>query len=203
MAAGNKVFSFGPFTLDVTARLFSINGKRVALGSRSFDILVVLVERRGELVSKQDLLARVWPNAHVEEHNLKVHVSALRRALGNEARALLINVPGRGYSFVGPVELSDKSARPTDGGSENDTNSSEPSITKRRPGVLDSGVPKASTVKIGIVHSLTGPMAQSEGPIREATLLAVHEINETGGLLGRLIEPLVVDCKSDEACFST
>ena len=110
MATGDKIFSFGPFTVDVVARLLSMNGKPVVLGSRSFEILVALIGRRGEVVSKEDLLARVWPNRHIEEHNLTVHISALRRALGKEARSLLINVPGRGYSFVGAVTLNDESA---------------------------------------------------------------------------------------------
>ena len=75
-------------------------------------------------------------------------------------------------------------------------------IEERRGGALARGASKAPTIKIGIVHSLTGPMAQSEGPISEAAVLAVHEINRAGGILGRLIEPLVVDCESNEACFS-
>ena len=203
MTTDDKVFLFGPFTLDVIARLLSMNGKPVVLGSRSFEILVALIERRGEVVSKENLLARVWPNLHVGEHNLKVHISALRRALGKEARSLVINVPGRGYSFVGQVALNDKSARPAESVSENEADSSLSStIEERRGAALDSKTPQAPTIKIGIVHSLTGPMAQSEGPISEAAVLAVHEINQAGGILGRLIEPLVVDCESDEACFS-
>jgi urea transport system substrate-binding protein len=204
MPTDDKVYSFGPFTLDVTARALSVRGEPLVIGSRSFEILAALIERRGEVVSKQDLLARAWPNLHVEEHNLKVHVSALRRALGEEARQLLINVPGRGYSFVGEVALSDKSARAAGAGPINGPDAiSILSGTKERGPQRDNAALDASTVKIGIVHSLTGPMAQSEGPISDATLLAVHEINQAGGVLGgRLIEPLVVDCESDEDCFA-
>ena len=82
MPTDDTIYAFGSFALNVSARSLSIDGKPVALGSRSFEILVALVQRRGEVVSKEDLLARAWPNIHVEEHNLKVHVSALRRAFG-------------------------------------------------------------------------------------------------------------------------
>jgi urea transport system substrate-binding protein len=190
------IYSFGQFTLDVSARSLSIKGKPVALGSRSFEILVALLERSGNVVSKQDLLARAWPNVRVEEHNLKVHVSALRRALGEDGQGLLINVPGRGYSFVGTVEQNERSARTADGEFERGRATIGP------PTVSESRAQIAPTVRIGIVHSLTGPMAQSEGPISEATLLAIDEINQAGGILGRPIEPLVVDCESDETCFS-
>jgi len=67
-----------------------------------------LVGRRGELVSKQDLTARVWPNLLVEPSNLTVHMSALRRALrdGQDGNRFIINIPRRGYCFVAPVAVS-------------------------------------------------------------------------------------------------
>ncbi|HUO01015.1 MAG TPA: transporter substrate-binding protein [Bradyrhizobium sp.] len=196
MPTNHRLYSFGPFTLDVSARRLSIKDRPVALGSRSFEILVALLERRGDVVSKQDLLARAWPGVHVEEHNLKVHVSTLRRAMGEDGQGLLINIPGRGYSFVGTVEQHERAPRTADGEFEGGVAAGEP------PSVSEARVQIAPTVRIGIIHSLTGPMAQSEGPISEATLLAIEEINQAGGVLGRPIEPLVVDCESDETCFS-
>ena len=79
--------------------------KPVRLGSRALEILAVLVERPGEMVSKRELVARVWPNTVVEEANLKVHIAALRKALrdGRDGNRYLVNVPGRGYKFVAPV----------------------------------------------------------------------------------------------------
>jgi DNA-binding winged helix-turn-helix (wHTH) protein len=78
----------------------------VFLGSRALEILAVLLERPGELVSKQELMARVWPNVFVEPANLTVHISALRRTLrdGRDGNRFIINVPGRGYSFVASVD---------------------------------------------------------------------------------------------------
>ena len=96
--------SFGPFRLLPTQFLLLEGGKPVPLGSRALQILIVLLERPGELVSKQELMARVWPDVFVEPANLTVHISALRRVLrdGRDGNRFIINIPGRGYSFVGP-----------------------------------------------------------------------------------------------------
>jgi DNA-binding winged helix-turn-helix (wHTH) protein len=99
---------FGPFRLLSTQFLLLEGDKPVHLGSRALEILIALVERRGELVSKQELLARVWPNTYVEPITLRVHISALRRALrdGQNGTRFIINIPGRGYCFVSSVEVS-------------------------------------------------------------------------------------------------
>jgi TolB-like protein/tetratricopeptide (TPR) repeat protein len=94
--------SFGPFTLDLRRRVLLRDGQTVALRSRSLDILSVLLEARGNLVTKDELMARVWPGAIVEENALQVHVSALRKALGEDAggKRYIVTIPGRGYRFV-------------------------------------------------------------------------------------------------------
>ncbi|HEY9348392.1 MAG TPA: winged helix-turn-helix domain-containing protein [Inquilinus sp.] len=76
------------------------------LGNRSLEILTALVERPGELVTKRDLMTRVWPNVFVEEANLRVHITALRKALGEgrPGHRYIANVSGRGYRFVAVVE---------------------------------------------------------------------------------------------------
>ena len=78
---------------------------QVRLGSRAFDILVGLVECAGEIVGKEQLIARAWPTISVEESNLKIQMSALRRALGDGHgdHRYIATVPGRGYSFVAPI----------------------------------------------------------------------------------------------------
>jgi predicted ATPase/DNA-binding winged helix-turn-helix (wHTH) protein len=100
-----QVFSIGPFRLHTEQRLLLEDDRPVRLGSRAFDILVALVERAGGVVSKQELIARAWPQTVVEESNLKFQMSALRRALGDgqAGNRYIINVPGRGYSFVASV----------------------------------------------------------------------------------------------------
>src|SRR5262245_154399 len=106
-AASTEV-SFGPFRLLPTRFLLLEGDKAVPLGSRALEILTVLLERPGELVSKQELMARVWPNVFVEPANLTVHISALRRALrdGRDGNRFIINIPGRGYRFVASVAVA-------------------------------------------------------------------------------------------------
>jgi DNA-binding winged helix-turn-helix (wHTH) protein len=100
--------SFGPFCLLPTQFLLLEGDKPVPLGSRALEILIALLERRGKLVSKQDLMARVWPKVFVDSSNLTVHMSALRRALrdGRDGRRFIVNIPGRGYCFVASVDVS-------------------------------------------------------------------------------------------------
>ena len=92
--------------------------KPVPLRSRALELLIALLERRGELISKQELMARVWPNIIVEPANLTVHMSALRHAQrdGQNGSRFIINIPGRGYCFVASVEMStrERSARGED-----------------------------------------------------------------------------------------
>ena len=78
-----RSFAFGPFVLQPECQLLLKDGAPVRLGGRALEILTVLAERPGELVSKQELMARVWPNVCVEESNLKTNVAHLRRVLGD------------------------------------------------------------------------------------------------------------------------
>jgi DNA-binding winged helix-turn-helix (wHTH) protein len=99
--------SFGSFRLLPAQRLLLDGNKPVQLGSRALDLLIALVERPSELVSKEELMARVWPKLFVDPANLAVHMSALRRALrdGWDGNRFFINVPGRGYVFVAPIKI--------------------------------------------------------------------------------------------------
>jgi DNA-binding winged helix-turn-helix (wHTH) protein len=100
-----REISFGPFRLLPAQFLLLEGDKPVLLGSRALHILMVLLERPGELVTRQELMARVWPNLFVDPATLTVHISALRRALrdGRDGRRFIINIPGRGYCFVAPI----------------------------------------------------------------------------------------------------
>ncbi|TMJ30379.1 MAG: hypothetical protein E6G88_07820 [Alphaproteobacteria bacterium] len=102
---------FGAFCLWPMRRLLLQDNQPVRIGSRALDILIALLERPGDLVTKDELMARVWPNTFVEPANLTVHIAALRRALGDgrDGNRFLINIPGRGYRFVAPVTLSEHS----------------------------------------------------------------------------------------------
>jgi FixJ family two-component response regulator/DNA-binding winged helix-turn-helix (wHTH) protein len=109
MASLERAVSFGPFRLLPAQQLLLEGETPVRLGSRALEILIALVERAGELVTKGELMARVWPNTVVEESNVKAHVANLRRVLGDgqPGRRYLATVPGRGYRFVAPVEFSE------------------------------------------------------------------------------------------------
>jgi predicted ATPase/DNA-binding winged helix-turn-helix (wHTH) protein len=101
---------FGAFCLWPVRRLLLQDNQPVRIGSRALDILIALLERPGDLVTKDELMSRVWPNIFVEPANLTVHIAALRRALGDgrDGNRFLINIPGRGYRFVAPVTSSEQ-----------------------------------------------------------------------------------------------
>jgi DNA-binding winged helix-turn-helix (wHTH) protein len=113
--ASGREISFGPFRLLPAQFLLLEGDKPVPLGSRALQMLIVLLERPGELVTKPELMARVWPSLFVERSNLSVHISALRRALrdGRDGNRFIINIPGRGYCFVAPIIKSSRSYDPT------------------------------------------------------------------------------------------
>lgn len=103
-------FAFGPFRIVPNERLLERDGRSVAVGSRAFDLLCLLIDRAGEVVSKADLMARAWPGLTVDESSLRFHVVQLRRALddGKDGESYIVNVPGRGYCFVAPVDGASK-----------------------------------------------------------------------------------------------
>src|ERR1700682_237550 len=101
----SKVLSFGPFELSIGNRLCTKGVKVVPLGARAMDLLIVLVEQANKVVGRRTLIERVWPARGAEQVSLRVHISALRKALdqSDPGRRYIANVPGRGYSFVVPV----------------------------------------------------------------------------------------------------
>jgi len=103
------VFHFGEFTLDVRERRLQRGADAVHLAPKAFDVLVALLRHPARLVSKDELLARVWPDSFVEEGILTVHVSALRRSLGDETRPsrYIETVARSGYRFVAPIKRVD------------------------------------------------------------------------------------------------
>ena len=100
-----KVLSFGPFELSIGNRRLTNGAKIVPLGGRAMDLLIVLVEQANEVVGRRTLIERVWPTRGADQVSLRVHISALRKALDrtDPGRRYIANVPGRGYSFVVPV----------------------------------------------------------------------------------------------------
>jgi predicted ATPase len=104
-----QVLVFGTFQLFRERKMLLEDLRPVRLGGRALDLLVALVERAGEVVGKNELISYAWPNTVVEENNLRVHIAAIRKLLGDGQRGacFIINVAGRGYSFVAPVTRVD------------------------------------------------------------------------------------------------
>ena len=103
----NEMYEFGPFVADSVRRVLSRNGTLVSLSNKGFEVLMVLIRDRHRVVEKEELLNRVWPDTVVEENNLTVAVSALRKALGEESsdRRYVVTVPGHGYRFAADVRV--------------------------------------------------------------------------------------------------
>jgi predicted ATPase/DNA-binding winged helix-turn-helix (wHTH) protein len=112
-AQSKETVSFGPFVLVPSERLLTKGGVRVELSARAHDILVTLLYRPNEVVSKNDLIAQAWPGLNVEEGSLRFHVAGLRKALGDgrDGARYISTSSGRGYSFVATISHSSISAQ--------------------------------------------------------------------------------------------
>src|SRR6185312_8638837 len=119
-AAGCGVYEFGPFRLDPEERTLMDKGEAVVLTPKGFDLLFALVRNAGHVVGKEALMREVWPDTFVEENNLTVNISALRKVLGAGAsgHGYIQTVPRRGYRFAASVRQSIASGRPAHRASE-------------------------------------------------------------------------------------
>src|SRR5579862_8788082 len=112
------IWEFGSFRLDTAQRLLFRDGKLVPLSRKAVEILVFLVARQGQLVEKEELMQTVWPDAFVEESNLAVHISQLRKTLGADDGYRIETIPRRGYRFVGMVHRVESEPKPLNVASE-------------------------------------------------------------------------------------
>ncbi|MGH6623754.1 MAG: ATP-binding protein, partial [Burkholderiaceae bacterium] len=135
----DTVLHFGHFEIRPAERVLLVDGDHAAVGARAFDLLLALAERRGRLVSKQELLDLVWPGVVVEEHNITTQVSSLRKVLGAN---VIATVPGRGYRFT--ATLDSESNAPS-----HETPGNLPSLQQRH------NLPEQRTRFIGRVTALT------------------------------------------------
>jgi DNA-binding winged helix-turn-helix (wHTH) protein/thioredoxin-like negative regulator of GroEL len=131
-----EVYEFGEFTLEVSERRLSKNGEPVSLEPKAHEVLLALIRNAGRLMTKRELLDQVWPESFVEEGILAVHVSGLRKALGQDARRCIETVSGAGYRFIGKVRQRDANGE--------------------RPWLWSFGVPPAPTAVRPEVYELIG-----------------------------------------------
>lgn len=105
----DEIRRFGPFSFYVQRRVVLEGDRTLKVGSKALEILQLLIEHAGAVVSKDAIIARVWPSTVVEDINLRVHIAALRRALGDglNGQRYIVNIPQRGYSFVADVQTSE------------------------------------------------------------------------------------------------
>ena len=109
MDTATSEFCFGAVRLDVEQRRLLVDGQPAKLGARAFDVLLALIERRDRTISKNELFDLVWPGVVVEENNLQVHISALRKLLGPQ---VIATIPGRGYRFTAKLDSSSSEGAP-------------------------------------------------------------------------------------------
>ncbi|WP_448681673.1 ATP-binding protein [Pseudomonas nicosulfuronedens] len=124
VARVETVLHFGPYQIYPRSRVILEAGHPLRLGQRALDILLTLLEHAGQVVSKRELLARAWPGQDMDEGNLRVHMTALRKALGDghNGRRYIVTVALRGYSFVEPLTASAQSTPAPDDGPSADHN---------------------------------------------------------------------------------
>src|SRR5215467_12936562 len=101
------VYEFGSFRLDAARRLLMQNDRTLTLQPKTFDLLILLVESRGRVLTKKELMNALWPDTFVEDANLTFQMSALRKALGPEASEWIETLPRYGYRFSGKVLVFD------------------------------------------------------------------------------------------------
>ncbi|HWZ89705.1 MAG TPA: transcriptional regulator, partial [Polyangiaceae bacterium] len=105
-----KTLTFGPFRLVPRTRTLLEEGVPVPISGRAYDILVALVERAGETLSKEQLLSIVWPDTAVDETNVRVHIATLRKVLKGREGGYVASIPQKGYCFVAPVTQEESDA---------------------------------------------------------------------------------------------
>src|SRR5689334_11974439 len=177
----NHSYEFGRFRLKVAERVLLREGELVPLTPKVFDILITLVEHGGQVVSKDDLMKRVWPNTFVEEGNLTQNISLLRKALGETpgGAQFIETVPRRGYRFAADVGQSGNGSHESaietriassPSVSIHNTNSQLAGIGRRTPvfalaaGVVVIGI-------IGLVYFTGRGKAGNDSPIQSIAVL--------------------------------
>lgn len=188
----NLLWEFGPFRLDGSQHLLFRDGELVPLSRKALDILAVLIENHGQLVEKDSLMRRVWPDSFVEESNLAVHISQLRKTLGEDNVSCRIEtIPRRGYRFVGEVK-----SPPVQAPSETQPAPPVPpaaSSSRERPSVTRSRkwafvVAAAAAILVGAAFIAlhieekrkSGPVSAATVPLPTDSIVLADIANNTG-----------------------
>jgi TolB-like protein/DNA-binding winged helix-turn-helix (wHTH) protein/Flp pilus assembly protein TadD len=189
---------FGRWRLSPGRRRLLADGVPITLGGRAFDVLLALVEARGEIVTKEALMRRVWPGAIVEENNLQVQISTLRKTLGRDADLLITTVPRRGYCFTCKWQWREAAATSMDA-----ENASTYSAYPVSPIVLPFGRPGSEAGQDIIAHDIfkeTPPRPPTGRPI-----VVVLPFDNLGGDTEQnyLVDGLTADLITDLSRFQS
>ena len=185
MNRSQATFEFGPFRLNADRRLLLRDGEPVALAPKALETLLALVEQPGRVITKDELLQRIWGDAVVEEGGLTRNISILRKALGEKPddHQYIVTVPGQGYRFVASVDEQPRGPRPVDAESHTEPRlepvpavAADPSSIRRW--LLFGGV--AALVAGGLVYALgLTDAAHVERPV--ITAIAVLPLDNLSG----------------------
>jgi predicted ATPase/DNA-binding winged helix-turn-helix (wHTH) protein len=204
-----QVVSFGAFRLHAARRTLERSGVALDLGSRALELLIVLIERAGEVVSKNELMSRVWPDVTVDDVSLRVHIAALRKALadGEPDARYVATLTGRGYCFVAPVVRSNEAGSAVTASVGFDPSSSLPARLTRMVGrgrtvgeiseqlrtarfvtIVGPGGIGKSTVAVSVGHELLAEFAGAVyffdlGPINDPLLIPTAVASRFGLLI--------------------
>jgi len=184
-AAVHRKLRFGPFELSIGERVLRRDGRVLPLGDRALDILSYLADRPVEVIAKQALMDHVWSDVTVEEGSLRVHVAAIRKALGDgqHGNRYIATVKGQGYSFVSTV------VRPDDGKNGGSNSRNLRGKLAARPLMLIGREAAVSEVRNwirqGRLVTLVGP-----GGIGRTTVAVAADPDADGRLIAALIQAL-------------
>ncbi|MCY0987198.1 winged helix-turn-helix domain-containing protein, partial [Nannocystis sp. ILAH1] len=154
----SRSFAFGPFLLVPEQQLLLRNQQPVRIGGRALDLLTALVARPGELVSKSELIAQVWPDTVVDESNLKVNMAVLRRTLEDgPSTQYIATVVGRGYRFVAPVDRVGPVALPVEASHTLTASHNLPTATTRALGRVQAIESIRADLERSRLVSIVGP----------------------------------------------
>jgi urea transport system substrate-binding protein len=213
-----RVLAFGQFRLDTLNQRLWRDSKLLEVRPKTFQVLLYLASNPQRLITGRELVENVWTDTSVSANLLRAYIWELRHLLGDSAGSpqYLETVNRRGYRFLQSVVVDDgpnPAASNTDdpelshSGASNEPNIDSHGAVVPRPTRV--AAPRGSAIKsaeppiiVGVLHSLTGTMAYSESPVVDATLMAIDEINQRGGLLGRRVEAEIVDGRSNGEEFA-
>jgi DNA-binding winged helix-turn-helix (wHTH) protein len=167
----NSVYYFGSFSLNPTEKQLRRRDEPIRLAPKAFDLLLVLIQNQGSLVTKERLLAEVWPHVFVEEANLSVNIASLRKVLEGDEQQYIETVPKRGYRFVARVSGLEEMTRERDGVEEANENESCDSLAVL-PFENEDGGPAGEYLAAGLMESITNNLSQS----RDLRVMARHTV---------------------------